>query len=283
MAQRKKKSVSRKKKTTASKSKSMALPWQQKLAEHAKAGKAPKERPANGASYISLKGGKFTLNDERIGLNGKGLELDCIVVGWNFEKAYYDAPFVEGEKGSPACFAIGLDEDELVPNETSPNKQCDNCADCWANEWGSANVGEGKLCADRRRLALAFADKDGKFDIKMLNIPPTSLKNWKTFVNEVDTMGLHTMQCAINISFDEEYTGSSSVPPLVFTFINEITSEKQLQFLANTLDTVDKMLEKPYDVSNYGGSNKTSKKKGKKKAAKKKSAKKKSSRRSKFS
>ena len=262
--------------------KSIALPWQQALAKHAKEGKAPKEK-ASGGDYISIKGGKFSISGTKIGLNGKGQELDCVVLGWVFEKCYYDGDYVEGEKTSPACFAIGYDEDELIPNETSPAIQNETCEDCEHNAWGSGQ-GKGKDCGDRRRLALAMEEADGSIGIKMLNIPPTSLKNWKAFVNAVDAQGLHTMQCAVSISFDDEYVGSG-LPPLVFDIVSELTKDKQLQAMADKLDEATKMLEQPYDVSNYHkpkgkkGKKKASKKKSKKKASKKKSKKK----RSKFS
>ena len=256
-------------KKKASKSKAVALPWKQQLAQHAKAGKAPKEKALTG-DYISTKGSKFTLNGVKIGLDGKGRELDCVVLGYIFEKSYYDTDYVEGQASSPACFALGYDEDELTPNETSPNKQCESCVDCELNEWGSGR-GEGKACSDRRRLALAVEGADGKIELKLLNIAPTSLKNWKSFINDVDTQGLHPMQCAVNIHFDEDSTATS--PPLVFDFVNEITNEKTLQAMAATLEQANKMLEQPYDVSNY---KKTTKKKAKKKASKKKAAKRKS-------
>ena len=51
------------------------------------------------------------------------------------------------------------------------------------------------------------------------------------------------------------------------------TSEKTLEALASTLTPAEKMLEQPFDVSNYG-------KASKKKTAKKKTSKKKTSRRS---
>jgi len=250
--------------------KALALPWQQQLAQHAKTGKVPKEKALIG-DYISIKGGKFSLGGAVL-----GRELDCVIVGYVLEKVYYDNDYVEGAKTSPACFAIGYSEDELTPDSISPNLQGGDegmCAGCEFNEWGSGR-GEGKACADKRRLALVVEGESGKVELKILNIPPTSLKNWKGFVNTVETQGLHVMQCAVNIHFDEEHVGSG-IPPIIFDFVNEITNEKTLQAMANTLDEATKLLEQPYDISNY-----TAPKKGKKKTSKKKASKKK---RSKFS
>lgn len=258
--------------------KALSTNWQQQLAVHAKEGKSPKEKALTG-DYISAKNGKFMLGNVKL-----GTELDCVVIAFNFEKVYYDADYVEGEAQSPACAALSYDEDEMNISEGSPNRQCDNCDDCWANEWESAKVGKGKACSDRRRLALVVAGKDDKMELKILNIPPTSLKNWKGYINEIDALGLHPMQCAVNISFDEESTAAQA--PLLFEFVSEIKTEKALNLTASMLDEATKLIETEYDFSNYdtSGGKKSKKKASKKKASKKKASKKEpSKKKSKFS
>lgn len=267
----------KKSKKKGSKKNLPALGWQQALADNAKEGKAPKEKALTG-DYISIKGGKFTLGGVKIGLDGKGRELDCFVIAWNFEKSYYDSDFVEGESNSPACVAISYNEDGLAPLETSPNKQNDACEGCWANEWESADKGKGKACADRRRLAIVVAGADDKMELKLLGIPPTSLKNWKAYINELETLGIHPMQAAVNISFDEDYTGGG-IPPLIFEFVDEVTNEKALNITAAMLEPAAKLIEAEPDFSHYG----KEKPKGKGKKGKKKTSKKKSKKKSKFS
>ena len=133
------------------------------------------------------------------------------------------------------------DEDEMVISEGVPNQQCEDCNECWANEWESAKVGKGKACADRRRLALVVAGKDDKMELKILNIPPTSLKSWKGFVNEVDALGLNVMQAAVNISFDEDSTAAQM--PLLFEFVDEVQNEKALNVTAAMLEPAYKLIE----------------------------------------
>lgn len=274
-----KKKASKKSVAKAGKGGLPAKNWQQALAANVADGKAPKEKPLTG-DYISIKGGKFKLGGTKIGLDGKGEELDCVVIAWCFEKSYYDTPFSEDEKSSPACAAIGYDEDEMIPFEKSANKQCDNCTDCWANEWESADTGKGKACNDRRRLALVVAGKDDSMELKILGIPPTSLKNWKAYVNELENLGIHPMQAACNISFDQDYDGGG-IPPLVFEFVSQVTNESALNLTAAMLEPATKLIEMEPDFSNYG---KAPKGKGKKKTGKKASSKKKSSvKKSKFS
>jgi len=244
--------------------KSLVLPWQQQLAKHAKQGKAPKESPAIG-DIISTKGAKFSLGDHSL-----GRELDCVVLGWCFERTYYDTTYKDGDSQSPACFTITYDEEGMTPHNDSPNMQNENCDVCAMNEWGSG-VGDGKACAERRRLILAVEGPNGKLEIKRLNISPTSLKSWKGFMSKIETMGLHIMQCATNIHFDEDST--ASYPPLCFDFVNEITSEKTLQAMADMLEETNKLLEQPYDASNYTAPSQSKKKVSKKKVSKKKRSK----------
>jgi len=256
------------KKKTAKKSasKEIAVGWQAQLAAHAKEGKAPKEKALTG-DYISTKGAKFSLGGAVL-----GREIDCCILGWNFEKSWYDSAFVDGEASAPACFAISYDEDEMTPHETSPNMQGDSdgmCEGCELNEWGSGK-GEGKACADRRRLALVVEGTNGDMELKMLNISPSSLKNWKGFINGIEKQGIHVMQAAVNIHFDEDST--AAYPPICFEFLNEITNESTLDATAALLPEATTLLEQPYDVSNYekpGGEKKTAKKKAKKKSNKK--------------
>lgn len=255
----------KKAKKNASKSKELSTNWQDQLAVHAKEGKAPKEKATTG-DWISTKGGKFKLGNVTL-----GTELDCVVVGWNFEKCYYDTDYDPDNISSPACAALGYDEDELAPSDDAANKQCDSCIDCPMNEWESAAKGKGKACSDRRRLALVVAGKDDKMELKGLSIAPTSLPSWKGFINELETLGIHPMQAAVNISFDDD--SEYAQPPLVFEFVNEVTSDKALNLTASMLDPATKLIEAEHDFSNYGGGS-AKKSKGKKKVAKKKSKKK---------
>lgn len=251
------------KKKTAKKgtSKAMTVPWKQALAKHAKEGKAPKEKAVSG-DMISTKGGKFSLGGSII-----GTEMDVVALGYSFQNTYYDSPYQEGESNAPACFAIGYDEDSLEPHKISPVPQCDSCAECDLNEWGSGS-GNGKACTNRRCLALVHESQTGAPEVKLLRIAPTSIANWRKFVNDLEMRNLELMQAAVTIKFDPDST--AMVPPLLFEFKGEITNEETLDTLAATLPEVERLIEQPFDVSNYG---KPSTKKKAKKTAKKKRSK----------
>lgn len=254
MATRKK--ASRKK----SSSKAVALPWKQQLAEHAKSGRAPKEKQGGGDN-ISTRGGRFSLGGQVI-----GREMDVIILNFTFQNTYYDTPYQEGEVNAPACFAIGYNEDTLAPHPTSPDRQADSCEECELNVFGSGQ-GDGKACTNRRALALIHESQTGEPEIKILRLAPTSLANWRKYVNDCEARGLELLQCATHIEFDPDST--AAFPPLLFHFKSEITNEETLETLVGLLPQAERMIEAPFDASNYG---KPSRRGGKKKGTKKKSA-----------
>ena len=94
------------------------------LAEAAKEKAAAETNSAN-ISFLSLKGKRFTLSEEKL-----GTELDVVVLADIYDNSYYDRPYKEGVQTPPACFAIHSDYDSLAPHEASPVKQSDDCATC---------------------------------------------------------------------------------------------------------------------------------------------------------
>lgn len=248
----------------AAKKKSIAIPWKQALAQAAKSGKAPKEKPSVGNKIKLMKSGKFSMGGKVL-----GSELDVVIISFLFQKAWYDRDFDPDNVCPPACAALAYDEDEMEPLKESPVKQCDSCASCDFNEFGSATkgTGAGKECADHRRLAVVAFDKKGVVEgIKRIDVPPTSLGNWRGFVGEVEDNGLEPMQCVVRLSFEEDSTATQ--PPLEFEFVKEIKTGKTLQELANLIPQAQKVIEQPYDFSKYEKPSKK-KAKGKKKAKKK--------------
>lgn len=172
------------------------MKWDEQLAEHASAETA--REVSSGGAYISTKNGEY---------NHDGVELpnplSVVVLGSVFENAYYDQGYDDDKPTSPVCFAIADEEDNLVPHDDCADKQSDACEGCWANEFGSASVGKGKACKNTRRLALASSDEitEGSGDetaVLMMRIAPTSIKAWKSYVNQIGKVkkrppfGVHT-------------------------------------------------------------------------------------------
>src|SRR4051812_22219705 len=104
--------------------------------------------------------------------------LDVVIVGVasGISKQYYDTKWREGDEGvPPACFSV----DGVRPDAASPKRQCETCAACEQNVWGSKINDNGKkvkACDDRRRIAVVpYGDmtNEGYGGPMLLVLPPT--------------------------------------------------------------------------------------------------------------
>lgn len=173
----------------------------------AKAAKTFVEREKSGASTLSLAGGVFKLGDDEM----PGNKLCVVILDSVFENAYYDKKWVAGEQTMPPkCYAMAHEEEELAPHAAMEGSayfepQATECSGCPMNQWGTADVGKGKACKNRRRLALLpagqyekvkgtkndyvhemFTDEEHykSADMLVLKLPVTSGKEYSKFVKK---------------------------------------------------------------------------------------------------
>jgi len=170
--------------------------WEQELADQA-AVAAKMEEGTAGGTFFSLRGGQLTFNDAPL----PGNQMAVVVLDGIMENVYYEGKFDPDNIEGPACFAFGRDLKTMAPHELAVDKQAATCADCPQNEWGSADTGRGKACANRRRLALIpageFNASTGKFEpitdpdhyatasMAFLKLPVTSVKGYAAVVQQV--------------------------------------------------------------------------------------------------
>lgn len=161
--------------------------WTERLAQNAK-DVAATVRPQ--VSRISLRGGVMTLMEQKI----PGNKLQCIILGFIVEHAFYSKPFDPNKPDAPDCFAFGETRDNLVPHEKAFARQHEVCTGCPQNEWGSALNSpskKGKACKERRKLLLIPSDvlKDVKAvknaELATLDLPTTSSKFWDNYVSNL--------------------------------------------------------------------------------------------------
>lgn len=130
---------------------------------------------------VSIKGSKFKVNDEKIGVDGKGEEFSAVILqeipvnSYN-EEAYDPAAPAQ----QPNCWSLG----GMSPQPDCDDPQCDSCVTCKLNKFGSAvgsdgKSGKGKACANNRRLVLKVQGYDMPV---LLSIPPTSRKNMDNYL-----------------------------------------------------------------------------------------------------
>lgn len=180
------------KKVAPSASRAVSI-WEEKMAAAAiKSSKA--EKISSGLKGISTRGGILSVDDTPV----PGNELDVVILVSVLENQYHTKAFDPNTPQIPDCYAFGdpeLDspEDSMAPHEEAEDKQGDDnglCANCWANEMGSAPVGRGKACKNVRRLALVTADSAATAEdlrdaeVRVLKVPVMSVKGWALYVKQ---------------------------------------------------------------------------------------------------
>lgn len=161
-----------------------------------------------GKNFLSTKSGVLSYNE----IDMPGNQILAIVLDAVHENTYYSAKYDANVPAPPTCYAYTRNKTEpMYPHESMalhPDTfvvQSDTCNKCQWNEWGTADVGRGKACQNRARLALLAAgvyiprkgsrDFDielfndprdlSQADIVMLKLPPTSVAEWEKYVQQV--------------------------------------------------------------------------------------------------
>ena len=112
---------------------------------------------------------------------------------------------------APDCFS----SDGVRPDASVGTPQCDVCANCPLNAFGSGkdqngNATKGKACSDSKVLAVFVPG----FGIHEFDIPPGSLKNWGLYVKQLTSAGIPVGAVKTLVGFDPTVTTSI----LIFRF-----------------------------------------------------------------
>lgn len=148
------------------------------------------------------------------------LEVVIVQASPHISKTYYEGRFQEGDDGAPDCFSL----DGIRPPDNVPKKQCDTCALCPKNVWGSAVNDLGnkvKACSDSRRVAVVpLGDLDNKMfgGPLLLRVPPASLNAAAKYGRQVDAVNFPLHAIGTRIGFDHE----QAYPSFVFSAIRPL-------------------------------------------------------------
>lgn len=239
---------------------------------------------AIGGNTIGIRNSKFSYKNEVIGRT-----LEAVVVDHIFCNAYYDIKFDADNPAPPACIAISVDGEDMTPEKNSPKRQSDYCDGCPQNAWGTADVGNGKACAEQYKLAIIQPGQGEDYstaEMAVLTFPPTSRKNWTKYVKDIqDKLGRPPYGVVTLFGFEQDAEWPILEPELA----KKITSAKDLNDIRDRLKEARNMLITPPDFSTFvpktkkpRAKKKASKKTASKKTAKKSAKKKTGSRKSKF-
>lgn len=139
-------------------------------------------------------------------------------------KVWYEQGYVEGSNAAPDCFS----NNGVTPEPTSAKKQCDSCAMCPHNQWGSrvTPAGKaGKACADSKRLAVVpLNDLENEMfgGPMLLRVPAASLQDLAMYGQKMNQLGYPYYAVGTRIAFDAQ----ESYPKFVFNAIRPLTDEE---------------------------------------------------------
>lgn len=171
---------------------------------------AARVEPGGGKSIRIGQDKSFTLPD-----GTKTREaLALVVVDFVSRNEYYEGAYNKDDIVPPNCIAIHPEPKGMVPLASSPDKQCDDCASCPMNQFGSAPTGSGKACKNTRVLAVMPPDADEDTEIWTLKVSPTGIKAFDNFVASTNrTFQLPPVGVVVTVNFSD----GKDYPCLEFT------------------------------------------------------------------
>jgi hypothetical protein len=182
---------------------------------------------------ISLRNGKYRFLKKGVEIASVPGTLDVVLIAANpaVGRMYYIKPFNPDDTGQrPDCYS----RDGVKPEQDSPALQSTHCAICPQNAKGSANNGEGKACAFKKRTIIvspanimgdAYALDAGSMSMFGDENKPQRLFNLKSYIEALKINGLIVPAVVTKLSFDDEAT----VPKLHFTPVRVLTEAEWRQ------------------------------------------------------
>lgn len=221
--------------------------WREKMAA-VTAQAAAMESPKGG--FLSFKGGRMSYDDTPI----PGDKMKIVVVDFLLENSWFKDDYNAMVPASPACYALGRDEEELAPHEESLLPQNPKCVDCPKNEWGSDRKGgRGKDCKNTRRIAVIPADvltaddplsAIKKANVVMCKLPVTSIKVFSKTINQiVKVLGVPPFSVVIELSVTPHPANQFQVN---WQVQEQITNQEHLQALYDKHVSIEKIMFTPY-------------------------------------
>lgn len=141
--------------------------------------------------FLSIMGNTFNVKDGENIQNVAGLDkennntifVDVHVIDASpyMSKIYYPGDYdPDADPVAPACYS----NDGFKPADDAQEKQCDLCAQCPHNAWGSKMTAlgkRGKACNDAWKAAVIVPEHHEEKVISM-RIPPASLQSWLAYI-----------------------------------------------------------------------------------------------------
>lgn len=138
----------------------------------------------------------------------------------NVSKTFYAGAYVEGSDAKPDCTSA----DGIRPDADSAKPQCETCAACPHNQWGSKITPSGsktKACADVRRMAI-LPSEDLNHPPILLRVPAASLADLAAYGKQLKKVGVPYAGVVTKLSFDAQ----AAYPKIVFAFERPLSADE---------------------------------------------------------
>lgn len=149
-------------------------------------------------------------------------------------KIYYAKQYEEGDDASPDCFSM----DGVTPDRSIKNPQCQTCAACPQNIWGSKITEAGKetkACSDSRRLAVVPATdvlNEALGGPLLLRVPAASLANLAAYDSMLKQANAAYYGLVTRIGFDSD----AAYPKLTFAYDGDATEKLTAEAAQQIID-----------------------------------------------
>lgn len=197
---------------------------------------------------------RLTINEngDWVGTDGVvlGPEIDMVVIDFISANRYYVRPYNPKQPEPPVCFAFGRIIKEMAPDDTSPEKQNEDCASCQWNEFKTDSRGIGKACKNTREVAVITHDQwdlpPNEQKIMIYSVPPTAIKTFDGVVSyALNTFNMPPIKIIVRASAikNANYVTAS------FTPTGEVNPQLEGHF--QRIPECEEMLYHIPDVTNY--------------------------------
>lgn len=230
------KAVSKKEEATKS---TGLVDWKAELGKYAKEAVA---------TSVLGEGNKITVDHGILMYKGKVIEggkFNAVILASSVVRAYYDKPWDPKAIVPPACFGIG--NPPAGPHENAQAPQHETCKGCPLDAFGTASIGKGKACKEKRRLAL-IAEGDledlGAAEIATIEVSVTNTKFFEKYV--ADLQEAHDIPPFAAVTQIKVTPGGPNQFTFDFRLVSLIEDPAKLQVLVALYEKSKVEAERPF-------------------------------------
>ena len=132
-------------------------------------------------------------------------ELRGVILDTKSRRAYWKAAYGSTAGASPDC-----QSNDCVTGTGTPGGACISCP--W-NQFGTASMGGGKACREKRVL---FFLPEGAFVPSVIELPPSSIKPWQDFKLALMARGSNPSRVITSISLEKVSKGGKTYVSVSF-------------------------------------------------------------------